>query len=179
MFHEEGDDVVIENGVAIPFREAIMRLKNELKAVEDRLANETDERYKRPIQIEIHEVEEKIEKLDSKKRKLIHNGGSITFHADTPQGEILTHTMSILSQDTYESEYRFVEASGKKLITRVNILRGFSSVILCQAIDVSDHPRADEISRRLIHVNPEMSSKKYGAAYGNSREKIRNAESCF
>ena len=101
---------------------------------------------------------------------------------DTPKHELLTEIATILSHDSYETEYTFTDRIGNSgLEARTNIIRGYPAVILAQAIDNSDKQRFPEINRRIIPIGVTTSKKKIqdavelqAAKYGATEEEYES-----
>lgn len=163
MLHEEGIDVIVdEAGNRIPLSEILAEMKDEARAIKDRLANETDDRNKRPIERELEDLSDRMEETKKRKRKQITFTGQTYYVQDTPRMEMLDNIMSMLSHDSDMSHYKFTaEKDRKGLGVNTNIIIGSPAFIYSQAIDTSKNPRFEEMSRRFIPINPVMSSKKY------------------
>ena len=166
FFHEKGEDVIFnERGEIIPYKDALGELIEEEQALEEQESNNAnaDNIVKRALKVQRRELEDKMNDLKKSKCKLITVSGKIIFAQDTLSDQVSENMMPILSHDKYESLYRFVDNTSG-LATKTNIIRGFFSLIQCRAIDTSWNPRADELNRRNIRINPKMSPEKYKAA---------------
>lgn len=107
----------------------------------------------------VNEINEDMKHLYHFAKKLIDLQHKILIFLDTPRMSLISALMPLLSHDSYESEYKYVDTSGP-IKTYKNLLRGWPSFIFAQAIDYSKHERWPEVQRRFIITNPTMDSKK-------------------
>lgn len=105
------------------------------------------------------EVEAEKKHLAHFAKKLINLEHKIMLFLDTPSMSFISALMPLLSHDSYESEYKYVDTNAG-IKTYKNLLRGWPSMIFAQAIDYSKYERWPEVQRRFIITNPTMDSKK-------------------
>ena len=122
-----------------------------------------DKTKRQDIRNAIQILEEKKKELLGSSKKLIDLSNKIIIFLDTPPERLLAGLLPLLSHDAYEVEYEFVDTHNG-IRTKSNILRGWSVVIIAQALDYSHSPRFPEYSRRFITTNPTMTQEKYNEA---------------
>ena len=168
LFHRAGT-LVIKNEITGEYESIENRLKDIEEQIRERKREEcsyktADDKTKRQdIRNLIQILEEQKRELLSNSKKLIDLSNKIIIFLDTPPQRLLAGLLPLLSHDSYEVEYEFVDThNGIK--TKSNILRGWPVVIIAQALDYSKSPRFPEYSRRFITTNPTMSQEKYNEA---------------
>jgi hypothetical protein len=108
---------------------------------------------------------------------------------DTPDYNLLANITPILSHDRYEQEYRYVDSNSGPIRTKINVIRGFPTVICTQASDRSNRERFVEISRRFLSISVNTSERKVidaislkveraGGARGEYDVKLCNIADC-
>ena len=107
----------------------------------------------------VSEIESDTKHLQQFVKKLINLEHKILIFLDTPRMSLISALMPLLSHDSYESEYKYVDTSGP-IKTYKNLLRGWPCFIFAQAVDYSKHERWPEVQRRFIITNPTMDSKQ-------------------
>lgn len=79
---------------------------------------------------------------------------------DTPDHNLLANIAPILSHDKYEQEYRYVDSNSGPIRTKINVIRGFPTLIYTQASDQSNRERFVEVIRRFLPISVNTSQKK-------------------
>jgi hypothetical protein len=99
-------------------------------------------------------VHEKAEFNEDKDGFIINLEGKVLIFLDEPQLETLAMLKPLLSHDTYETTYKYVDKESGK--TTKAILKGFPSVIFC----TTKSKYIMEFSSRWLTASPETSSEK-------------------
>jgi len=167
LFHEYGIKVVknSETGEYESLDLLIEQIEEKIENKQDEIANIKDDVKQKEkikeLKKDIKNLEEEKKSLNAKAIKLIDLDGKVLVFLDTPDYNLLTNIAPILSHDKYELEYRFVDSgSSGPLKTKVNVIRGFPTVIFAQASDSSNRERYAEINRRYLSVSVNTSEKK-------------------
>jgi hypothetical protein len=130
-----------------------------------------------PINPAIKELKELIKKTDNSKEKdkannrlqelyensrtLIDLGDKILVFLEPPQHDLWNLLKPILSHDSKEIEFPFVDKTERGLIPRRVVVRGWPSCIFCSARDESNWPVWPEIQSRFLITSPNMIPEKY------------------
>ncbi|MGD1838333.1 MAG: hypothetical protein ACPKPY_09805 [Nitrososphaeraceae archaeon] len=132
----------------IPLEERLRKLR-----IEKNTTKNPEEREK--ITTQIQELYE-----DSK--SLIDLTGKILVFLEPPQKEVWTILKPILSHDSLEIEYPFVDKNERDgLYTKKVVVRGWPSCVFCSAKDESKWEIWPEIKSRLLITSPNMIPQKY------------------
>src|SRR5215475_11032395 len=134
--------------------------KEEIEILNEK-GGEDDKREKiKQLKKEIKGLERNKKSLYANAVKLIDLEGKVIEFLDTPHYNLLTNIAPILSHDSYEQEYKFVESNSGPTKTKVNVIRGFPTLIFAQASDNSDNERFVEVNRRYLSISVNTSEKK-------------------
>ncbi len=168
LFHRPGVLVIKnENGEYQPVEDKIAEIDSEIEDKASEVYTTSDTNLKKGLKSQIKCLEDEKRELTRGAMKLIDLDHKALIFLDTPNHTLLEAIMSLLSHDNYEVEYHFVDnLNGIK--TKINVLRGFPTVIFTAAVDYSKYQRWPEIQRRFIVTNPKMTPEKYRVhrAYG-------------
>ncbi|MGD1837602.1 MAG: hypothetical protein ACPKPY_06040, partial [Nitrososphaeraceae archaeon] len=112
---------------------------------------------------------EEREKINGQMQELYENSKSlidltnmILVFLEPPHKEVWTILKPILSHDSYEIEYPFVNKNERDgLYTKKVVVRGWPSCIFCSAKDESKWEIWPEIKSRLLITSPNMIPQKY------------------
>ena len=176
LFHEHGMQVIKnhETGSYDQLDDLIDDLDTEIEENEDELRSSNDIKKKKELKKAIKHLERQKKSLKAKGVKLIDLDGKVLVFLDTPDYNLLANIAPILSHDKYEHEYKFVDtSSGTK--TKINVIRGFPTLIFAQASDNSDKDRHFEINRRYLSISVNTSEKKIADAVALKVEKSGGA----
>ena len=163
LFHEHETRVVKnpETGEYESLDSLIDKIDEEIENKQDEIANTKEKEKIKELKKDIKNLEEEKKSLTARVVKLIDLDSKVLVFLDTPNYNLLTNIAPILSHDKYEQEYRFVDSgSSGPLKTKVNVIRGFPTVIFAQASDSSNRERYAEINRRYLSVSVNTSEKK-------------------
>ena len=192
MYHQQGIRVVrnTDAGIYEPMETKIADIQKKIKDLEveiektgtKRQQQDSKEELTISKKIEIKKLEQDKRDLIRSSKKLIDLEGKVILFMDTPKHELLTEIATILSHDSYETEYTFTDRiANSGLEARTNIIRGYPAVILAQAIDNSDKQRFPEVNRRIIPIGVTTSKKKVhdavelqAAKYGATEEEYES-----
>jgi len=107
------------------------------------------------------EVKKKLDKLMDDATILINLQGKIVIFLEPPQRELLNLIKPILSHDTPEISYDYVDRTEKGgFQTQRVIVRGFPACIFCSAKDESKWEVWAEIQSRFLVTSPNMNQAK-------------------
>ena len=104
------------------------------------------------------ELRNELLSLKQNSKTLIELSNKIIIFLEPPNEELWTLLKPILSHDTYEMEFPFVD---KELETKKVVVRGFPSFIVCSAKDESMWSIWSEIQSRFLITSPNMIPEKY------------------
>lgn len=180
VFHGEGVSVIRneETGEYEEVDEKASILRSERSSLERKIkrARESGERGAEveQWQIDLENKENELRFIKDNVKKKIDLSHKILLFLDTPNVKVFEALMPLLSHDTPESEYRFVDTNDKTgMKTHVNILVGYPAVIYCQAVNSDQKSeRGPELMRRFVFVNPTMTPEKYKSAIELSCDKF-------
>ena len=111
---------------------------------------------------EKYEILEEIQDLFEDAKTLIDLRGKILVFLEPPQKEVWDILKPILSHDSPEIEFPFVNQTDREgHQTKEVIVRGWPSCIFCSAKDESNWPIWPEIKSRFLITSPNMIPKKY------------------
>ncbi len=111
---------------------------------------------------EILNIVEEIHELFEESKTLIDLRGKILVFLEPPQKEVWEILKPILSHDSLEIEFPFVNQTDKEGHQTKNVIvRGWPSCIFCSAKDESNWPIWPEIKSRFLISSPNMIPKKY------------------
>ena len=104
----------------------------------------------------------KYEELFEDAKTLIDLSGKILVFLEPPQKEVWDILKPILSHDSPEIEFPFVNQTDREgHQTKEVVVRGWPSCIFCSAKDESNWPIWPEIKSRFLITSPNMIPKKY------------------
>jgi hypothetical protein len=106
-------------------------------------------------------ITEQIEKLYEGAKTLIDLRGKILIFLEPPQQQVWEILKPILSHDSEEIEYPFVNKTDKGHETKEVVVRGWPSCIFCSAKDESNWSIWPEIKSRCLITSPNMIPQKY------------------
>ena len=130
-----------------PIKPAVKKLKEQIK-----FTNNREEKEK---------ANNGLQDLYEKSRTLIDLGDKILVFLEPPQHDLWNLLKPILSHDSKEIEFPFVDKTERGLIPRRVIVRGWPSCIFCSARDESNWPVWPEIQSRFLITSPNMIPEKY------------------
>jgi hypothetical protein len=166
LYHRRGNLVVKD-----PFTGKYESVENRLKGIDSQIEDKESEALatsnrdlKRSLRHDIKDLEQEKKDLMKDARNLIDLSHKTLVLLDTPSRGLFGALMALLSHDHWEVEYEFADTSNTGIATKVNVLRGWPSVIFAQAIDYSSYSRWPEVARRFPITNPNMDRKKYDKA---------------
>jgi hypothetical protein len=134
-----------------PIEDKLRELKKKAKRLSKK--NEQDEKEK---------IDEEIEKLYKDAKTLIDLRGKILVFLEPPDKEVWNILKPILSHDSFEIEYPFVNQTDKDgHETKKVIVRGWPSCIFCSARDESKWEMWSEVKSRFLTSSPNMIPQKY------------------
>ena len=108
------------------------------------------------------ELNEEIDKLHEGAKTLIDLRGKILVFLEPPQQQVWEILKPILSHDSEEIEYPFVNKTDKEgHETKEVVVRGWPSCIFCSAKDESSWSIWPEIKSRCLITSPNMIPEKY------------------
>lgn len=111
---------------------------------------------------EEHAIDEEIERLEEESLRLIDLRFIDIILADTPQEGLLNAIMSILSQDSENSDYMYTDKN--KMQSTKNVILGMPVFIYTRVLDDTKNPRAEEVFRRFVNVTPNVTPDKINSA---------------
>jgi hypothetical protein len=155
LFHDQGITVIKdpETNEYEKLEQIIDAIDAEIEEKLEEVENAKEKQQKKDLKKEIKSLERQKKSLNSRTVKLIDLDGKVLVLLDTPDYNFLANIAPILSHDRYEQEYKFVDSNSGPIKTKVNVIRGFPTVIFAQASDDSDKKRFGEVSRRFRNVS--------------------------
>ena len=108
---------------------------------------------------ELRKIQKEINKLKEKSQKLVNLDNTITLIWDTPQDNLLSNLMSLVSQDGEEDSQEYIYTNDK-LQGKSNVLQGMPVIFYTRVIDDTRNLRAEEIARRFVNVSPNSTKEK-------------------
>jgi hypothetical protein len=146
----------------------ITRIDEQIETLENETEDLGDDNKKliREKKRQKAELERKKNDLLKQTQKLIDFTNKILIIEDTPTMSLLENLAPLLGQNSQEKEYVFTDRknSQSSLEAKGNVLRGCPAFISAQAVDYSHYQRFAEINRRLMPVNPNLSTEKVAEA---------------
>jgi hypothetical protein len=130
-----------------PIKLALKELKEQIKNTNNREEKE--------------KANNRLQELYENARTLIDLGDKILVFLEPPQHDLWNLLKPILSHDSKEIEFPFVDKTERGLIPRRVIVRGWPSCIFCSARDESNWPVWPEIQSRFLITSPNMIPEKY------------------
>ncbi|MGI9012484.1 MAG: hypothetical protein ACR2F1_15040 [Nitrososphaeraceae archaeon] len=107
-------------------------------------------------------IQEEIQELFEDAKTLIDLRGKILVFLEPPQKEVWEILKPILSHDSFEIEFPFVNQTDREGHQTKNVVvRGWPSCIFCSAKDESNWPIWPEIKSRFLITSPNMILQKY------------------
>jgi hypothetical protein len=188
LFHIRGIQVIKNDktGVYEPVEIFVASLDEQIEELENEI-EEIEEDNKQAMRDKKHqksELEKKKNNILKQSQKLIDFTNKIIIIEDTPSVSLLENLAPLLGQNSHEKEYVFADRknSQSSLEAKGKVLRGCPVFISAQAVDYSNYERFPEINRRLMPVNPDLSSEKVAEAirvqtlrWGATREEYEDA----
>lgn len=110
---------------------------------------------------EQQELKEKLQELYENARILIDLRGKILVFLEPPQHELWNLLKPILSHDSEEIEFPYVDKTDRGMEPKRVIVKGWPACIFCSARDESNWPVWPEIQSRFLITSPNMNSTKY------------------
>jgi hypothetical protein len=177
LFHERGESVVKdpETNEYQNLDDLIDGIDQEIEKRKEEIESLKEKQQKEKLKAEIKNLEREKKSLHGKVVKLIDLDGKVLVLLDTPDYNFLTNITPILSHDRYEQVYKYVESNSGPIKTKVNVIRGFPTVIFTQACDRSDKERFVEVNRRFISISVNTSQKKVADAIALKVERTGGA----
>jgi hypothetical protein len=130
-----------------PIKPKIMELKKQINNTDD---GDEKERLKNRLQ-----------ELFENARTLIDLRDKILVFLEPPHHDLWNLLKPILSHDSKEIEFPFVDKTERGLVPRRVIVRGWPACIFCSARDESNWPVWPEIQSRFLITSPNMIPEKY------------------
>ena len=146
--------LVRQKGILVDINnESIESLINELKSIiNDKNTEESLRESKK----------EELSKLYAVSKNLIDLNGIVLVFLEPPHSDLWNMIKPILSHDTQEIEYDYVDKTDRGGIqTKKVVVKGWPACIFCSAKDESNWPTWPEIVSRFLITSPNMVSKKY------------------
>jgi hypothetical protein len=166
LFHLEGTQVIKNDktGKYEPAEPLIASLDKQIEDIEDQM-QEAEQKNKELSREKKHQrstLENQKKELLKRTQKLIDFNNKILIIEDTPTMSFLENLAPLLGQNSEEKEYVFADRknSQSSLESKRTILRGCPAFISAQAVDYSHNERFSEINRRMMPVNPNLSTEK-------------------
>src|SRR5215208_2484297 len=166
FFHKEDVYKVGSMSAKVLVRDKGILVDKNLNPIEDKI-RELKKKAKRLPTNKMHEEEkeqinEELEKLYKDAKTLIDLRGKILVFLEPPQKEVWEILKPILSHDSFEIEFPFVNQTDREGHQTKNVVvRGWPSCIFCSARDESNWPLWPEIKSRFLITSPNMVSQKY------------------
>jgi hypothetical protein len=111
---------------------------------------------------ESERITEQIEELKEDSRTLIDLSGKILVFLEPPQKEVWDILKPILSHDSKEIEFPFVNTDNRNgIYAKKVVVRGWPACIFCSAKDESKLEVWSEIKSRFLITSPNMVPEKY------------------
>ncbi|MGD1836988.1 MAG: hypothetical protein ACPKPY_02885 [Nitrososphaeraceae archaeon] len=130
--------------------------------LEERLSKLRIEKNKTKDVEEKEKINDQMQELYEDSKSLIDLTNMILVFLEPPQKEVWEILKPILSHDSYEIEYPFVDKNERDgLFTKKVVVRGWPSCIFCSAKDESRWEIWPEIKSRLLITSPNMIPQKY------------------
>jgi regulator of PEP synthase PpsR (kinase-PPPase family) len=130
-------------------------VKNELRELKKLIEQSNDKDEKESL-------EEELELMTEDVRSLIDLSGKIVVFLEPPHPELWNLIKPILSHDTPEIEFPFVDRTLMDgIVTKKVVVRGWPACIFCSAKDESNWPTWPEIVSRFLITSPNMIRQKY------------------
>jgi hypothetical protein len=130
-----------------PIKLAVKELKGQIK-----FTNNREEKEK---------ANNRLQELYENARTLVDLGDKTLVFLEPPQHDLWNLLKPILSHDSKEIEFPYVDKTERGLIPRRVIVRGWPSCIFCSARDESNWPVWPEIQSRFLITSPNMIPEKY------------------
>jgi hypothetical protein len=135
-----------------PIDQQIKELRKRRNLLDDKKENK-EEKY---------EILEEMAELFAEAKTSIDLRGKILVFLEPPQKEVWDILKPILSHDSFEIEFPFVNQTDRDGHQTKNVVvRGWPSCIFCSAKDESNWPIWPEIKSRFLISSPNMIPKKY------------------
>jgi hypothetical protein len=107
------------------------------------------------------ELNEQLEALSENARTIIQLRGKILVFLEPPECELWNLLKPILSHDSDEIEFPFVDKTERGFASRRIVVKGWPACIFCSAKDESNWPAWPEIVSRSLITSPNMNPEKY------------------
>jgi hypothetical protein len=113
------------------------------------------------VKMKKEKIRKELDNLLEDASKLINLQGKILIFLEPPHHELWTILKPILSHDTIEISYPYVEKNDRgQFITRNVVVRGWPACIFCSAKDESQWKIWPEIQSRFLITSPNMNKEK-------------------
>jgi hypothetical protein len=133
-----------------------------LEPIEQKIKGLYKQKCKAKDQDEKDQISDEIEKLYEDAKTLIDLRGKILVFLEPPDKEVWAILKPILSHDSPEIEYPFVNQTDREgHQTKDVVVRGWPSCIFCSARDESKWDMWPEIKSRFLISSPNMIPQKY------------------
>jgi hypothetical protein len=130
-----------------PLKPQIKELKKQIEEIED--------------QSKIESLKEQLQELYENARSLIDLSGKILVFLEPPQHDLWNLLKPILSHDSEEIEFSYVDKTERGFQPKRVVVRGWPACIFCSAKDESNWPTWPEIANRFLITSPNMVTEKY------------------
>src|ERR671932_528453 len=107
------------------------------------------------------ELKDQLESLSENARTIIELRGKILVFLEPPEHELWNLLKPILSHDSDEIEFPFVDKTERGFEAKRVIVRGWPACIFCSAKDESNWSVWPEIVSRALITSPNMNTEKY------------------
>lgn len=166
LYHRHGILVVKDplTGKYESIEDRLKEIDSQFEDKESEALTAKDNALKQSLRHDIKDLQKQKKDLGNDARNLIDLSHKTLVLLDTPSRGLFGAIMSLLTHDHWEVEYEFADTTNTGISTKVNVLRGWPSVIFAQAVDYSNYSRWPEVQRRFIITNPNMDPIIYSAA---------------
>jgi hypothetical protein len=142
-------------------------LKPVLKEIDQQIAKlkDNDNNKGRDHREQINQLKERRNQLLEDSKILIDLSGKTLVFLEPPQRELWNLLKPILSHDTEEIEYPYVDRNDRTgFVAKRVVVRGYPACIFCSAKDESSWQVWEEIASRFLITSPNMNKTKYEEA---------------
>jgi len=144
-------------------------LEPEIREIKQQLNQLSGSKEDKPLK---NKLQGELQALYDRGEKVVNMEGKILLFLEAPNTETLANLRPIMSRDTYEIQYKFVDKAYQNgpQVTMDAKIKGWP-VFLYATADKHGGNLWDQIRSRFIVVSPEMTGKKYEAANEHTARK--------
>ena len=142
-------------------------LESRLKEIDQQIAKlkEINSNNRQHYREQIDQLRERRNQLLEDSMILIDLSGKTLVFLEPPQRELWNLLKPILSHDTEEIEYPYVDRNDSTgFVTKRVVVKGYPACIFCSAKDESSWQVWEEIASRFLITSPNMNKTKYEEA---------------